>query len=77
LLSEVKAWLLARKPEIEELGLDFDLIENRVIDSLSFLEFIFFLEEISGREIGSEAQTVNLFRTLRTIRDNILNRTES
>jgi acyl carrier protein len=76
LLSQVKAWLLARKPEIEDVDLDLDLIENRIIDSLSFLEFLFFLEEISGREIQSTADSTHMFRTLRAIRDNLFSRAE-
>lgn len=74
LLTQVKDWLLARKPELEDIDLDLDLIESRVIDSLSFLEFLFFLEEVSGREIQSSAGSTQAFRTLRAIRDNVLTR---
>ena len=52
-LASIKDWLLSRKPELGDFDLDFDLIENRVIDSLSFLEFVFFLEELTGRELRS------------------------
>ncbi len=71
-LEQVKDWLKARRPELTDIDVDLDLIENRIIDSLGFTEFLFFLEEVSGREITTDAQTVNLFRTLRSIRDNIL-----
>lgn len=71
-LSEVKAWLLAKKPEAGDLDLDLDLIENRILDSLGFLEFLYFLEEVTGRELQVQAGTVNSFRTLRAIRDNII-----
>lgn len=71
-IEPVKRWLLERKPEIADLDPDFDLIENRVIDSLSFLEFVFFLEELTGRELQTTAETVNHFRTLRAIEGNIL-----
>ena len=70
-IDQVKQWLRARKPEIPDFDLDFDLIENRVIDSLMFFEFLFFLEEMIGRELDG-AQTTHQFRTLRSIRDNIL-----
>jgi acyl carrier protein len=70
-LESVKKWLLARKPEVQDLGLDLDLIENRVLDSLSFLEFVFFLEEITGREIKVTPEVVESFRTLRTIDEKI------
>lgn len=71
-LASVKDWLLSRKPELSDLDLDFDLIENRVIDSLSFLEFVFFLEELTGRELQTTAETVNAFRSLQTIQKEIL-----
>jgi acyl carrier protein len=71
-LASVKHWLLSRKPELTDLDLDFDLIENRVIDSLSFLEFVFFLEELVGRELQATAETVNTFRSLHTIQKEIL-----
>jgi acyl carrier protein len=70
-LQSVKKWLLARKPEHQDLELDLDLIESRVLDSLSFLEFVFFLEEITGREIKVTAEVVESFRTLRKIEEKI------
>jgi acyl carrier protein len=72
-LEQVKEWLKARRPELSDIDVDLDLIENRIIDSLGFTEFLFFLEEVRGQEIRTDAQSVNLFRTLRSIRDNILN----
>jgi acyl carrier protein len=69
----VKEWLLARKPELKEIDLDTDLIEGRIIDSLGFIEFIYLLEKVSGRLINLNEQSVNSFRTLRPVRDNILN----
>lgn len=71
-LVSVKQWLLSRKPELTDLDLGFDLIENRVIDSLSFLEFVLFLEELTGRELQVTAETVNAFRSLHTIQKEIL-----
>ena len=72
MIDEVKRWLLERKPEVGDLGPDFDLIDNRVIDSLSFLELVYFLEELTGRELQATAETVHQFRTLRAIQGNIL-----
>ena len=74
-MDQIKSWLLAKKPEIEDIDPDFDIIENRVIDSLSFTEFILFLEEVSGREIQVYTESVDVFRTLRSIQDNIMNGT--
>ena len=73
-IEQVKTWLLSKKPELEgaDLDLDLDLIENRVIDSLGFIDFVFFLEELTGRELQANTQSVNSFRTLRAIQGDIL-----
>jgi acyl carrier protein len=71
-LESLKAWLLKKKPELGDIDMDFDLIENRVIDSLGFLDFVFFLEQLTGRELETDAKAVTAFRTLRNIRDMIL-----
>ncbi|PYP86354.1 MAG: hypothetical protein DMF61_13610 [Blastocatellia bacterium AA13] len=71
LLPKVKAWLLARKPEAGDIEMDLDLIENRLIDSLGFLEFVFFLEELGGREIKFDGDSLHKFRSLRAINENI------
>lgn len=71
-VGQVMAWLLARKPELQEIDMDTDLIENRIIDSLSFMNFVFFLEELTGQELQATARSVNSFRTLRAIQSDIL-----
>ena len=76
-MDQIKAWLLAKKPEIEDMDPDFDIIESRVIDSLSFTEFIIFLEEVTGREIELQTESVLAFRTLRSIQEKIVNGTSA
>jgi acyl carrier protein len=76
-IERVRGWLLGRRPDLEEIDFDMDLIENRVIenrviDSLGFLDFVFFLEELTGRELQTDLQSVSSFRTLRAIQGNIL-----
>jgi acyl carrier protein len=71
-LASLKAWLLKKKPGLGDIDLDFDLIENRVISSLGFIDFVFFLEQLTGRELQTDAKAVTSFRTLRNIRDMIL-----
>lgn len=72
-LARVIDWLRARNPEYGEIDLDIDLIDARLIDSLGFTEFLFFLEELRGEEIVLTAESAVVFRTLRGIRDNVLN----
>ncbi len=70
-LDHIRAWLRKRHPKLREadLDLDRDLIEYRVIDSLSFMEFILYIEELRGREIDPTAVTAASVRTLRSICD--------
>lgn len=71
-MEKIVAWLRAKKPHAPQLDPDLDLIQGRVIDSLIYIEFIFFLEELSGYELQSHAENANRFRTLRSIQDNVL-----
>lgn len=71
-LESLKDWLLKKKPALGDIDMDFDLIENRVIDSLGFLDLVFYLEQLTGRELVTDAKAVTAFRTLRNIRDMIL-----
>ncbi len=71
-LDEVKRWFLDTKPDLVDLDLDLDLIENRVLDSLDFVTFVIFLESLTGREIQPSAFSPSAFRTLRSIHDGLL-----
>jgi hypothetical protein len=52
-LDEVKRWFLERRPDLVDLDLDLDLIENRILDSLGFLTFIIFLCSARTCRVGS------------------------
>lgn len=66
-LNEVRDWILRKHPERTSLEPDLDLIENRLIDSLSFVEFVFTIESASGVSIDVENIDVDDFRTLAAI----------
>ncbi|MEU8436875.1 holo-ACP synthase [Streptomyces sp. NPDC029216] len=66
-LQLIKNWLLARHEELDDIPSDLDLIETRMIDSLSFVEFVFVLEQHSGRAIQMETLEVDEIRTLDAI----------
>jgi acyl carrier protein len=61
-------YLLARRPELGVIDPDYDLIDNRVLDSLGFVNFLYVLEEQTGREIALDQVSPEDFRTLRRIR---------
>ncbi|WP_328379648.1 acyl carrier protein [Streptomyces sp. NBC_01020] len=69
-LQQVKDWILKRHEDRADIAPDLDLIENRLIDSLSFVEFVFLLEQLSGRSIEMETLEVDAIRTLDAIADN-------
>ncbi|MFP8883918.1 MULTISPECIES: holo [Streptomyces] len=66
-LDQVKAWIVKRHPDRDDIAHDLDLIENRLIDSLSFVEFVFLLEQVSGRSIDMDTLEVDSIRTLEAI----------
>ncbi|MDA5284862.1 holo-ACP synthase [Streptomyces sp. NPDC054904] len=66
----MKNWLLARHEDLDDIASDLDLIEHRLIDSLSFVEFVFLLEQHSGRAIQLETLEVDEIRTLDAIQAN-------
>ncbi|WP_328929824.1 acyl carrier protein [Streptomyces sp. NBC_00190] len=71
-IKPVVDWLRERNPTVDEIPEDLDLIENRLIDSLGFMEFILLLEDLIGRELQLDQIDVNQFRTLRSLTDNFL-----
>jgi acyl carrier protein len=66
-LDQVVDWIRARHPEVTELDPDHDLIDNRLIDSMAFLEFIVLLERVAGRPIDVETLNLDDFRSLARI----------
>ncbi len=62
-------FLLARRPDLGTIDPDYDLIDNRVLDSLGFVNFLYVLEEQTGREITLDQVSAEDFRTLRRIRE--------
>ena len=78
-VSELWRWLQSHNPAAEQLplDLDLDLIETRILRSLDFMNFILFIEELSGIDIeinNNNGAQIDSLRTLRSIRDNLLKR---
>ncbi len=72
-IDEVKKWLLRERPDIKEIGLDTDLIDNRILDSVTFINFVYFMEELTGKRIPLASGTAaSSLRTLRMIQTNFL-----
>ena len=63
----VTAYLLTRRPDLAAIEPELDLIENRILDSLGFVNFLYALEEETGREILLEQVSPEDFRTINRI----------
>jgi acyl carrier protein len=71
-ITKVREWLLTQNKNMTDIDLDYDLIENRVIDSLQIVEFLLFLESITGREVYTSDFSLDQIKTLQAIYDNFL-----
>ncbi|MCB5164183.1 acyl carrier protein [Streptomyces bambusae] len=72
-MEEVITWIRSKHPDLEgDIAWDTDLIESRLIASVSFLEFIALLEELSGERIDVGSLSVGDFRTLGQINERFL-----
>ncbi|GAA0438588.1 acyl carrier protein [Streptomyces luteireticuli] len=64
-MEEIINWIRSKNPDLQtEITGDTDLIESRLIASVSFLEFVALLEEVSGEPIDVGSLDVSDFRTL-------------
>lgn len=66
-ISEVKQWLLSKKKHLTDIPPDLDLIENNIVDSLSFVEYVLVIEEISGKEVVVDDAVLDKVRTLERV----------
>ncbi|MFZ6733971.1 hypothetical protein ACO0LG_18730 [Undibacterium sp. Ji42W] len=71
-INEVKQWLLSKKKYLSDIPFDLDLIENEVVDSLSFVEYVLLIEEISGREVVVDDTVLDKVRTLDRVQLNYM-----
>jgi acyl carrier protein len=64
--DEVREWILQRSGRYS-IGADENLIENRIVDSLSFVELVYLIEAATGIEVDVEQAYVKDFQTLSAI----------
>lgn len=68
--ASIEEWLLMKSPDHKVIDFELDLIENRVIDSLHFVDFVFLLEELTGKEISFDSFSLDQIRSLKAIEEN-------
>lgn len=66
-IEQLRHWLESRNKEGVEITDDLDLIEARLVDSLSFVEFIYIISEANGQEVDPENLDLEKLKTLRAI----------
>lgn len=66
-IEKVRDWILGRHPDRTELAADVNIIENRLVDSLSFVELVYVIEDASGAEIDFDNIDIEDFQSLQTI----------
>lgn len=71
-MGQIKQWILQNNTSSipNDLPYEMDLIENRIIDSLQFVEFILFLESVTGKEIYTKHFKLESIRSLQAIETN-------
>jgi len=70
-LVKISAWIRQNSKNVPEtITLDLNLIENRIISSLKFPEFILFLEDLSGKDITLESLRIENIQNLAAIEKN-------
>lgn len=67
--KQLRAWIAKLRPDLPELPLDVDIMEDRIIDSLQFMSFITYIEELRGEGISADDIDISHFRSLQTILD--------
>ncbi|MEV0635592.1 phosphopantetheine-binding protein [Streptomyces sp. NPDC050619] len=66
-IDEVRTWILDRHPDRTSVAADENLIESRLVDSLSFVELVYTIEGASGVEIDFDTIDIQDFQTLSAI----------
>jgi len=73
--ADILQFVKARAPGYPSLGLDTDLLEEGVLDSLLLMDTIFHLEEKYGLKLGSEHIDPTNFRSPAAIVDLVIGQT--
>ena len=73
-LTRLRDWIVERHPERADVGIDTDLVEGVLFDSMEFVAFLVFVEDVRGAPIAADDVDTDNFRTLRTIEQRFFGR---
>ena len=66
-IENIRQYIVQKHNGVCQFSDHDDIIENRLIDSLQFVEFILYIEEMSGTAIDMESLNIDDFRTISSI----------
>lgn len=66
-IDEVRNWILKRHPERQTIDAEENLIQTRLVDSLTFVELVYVIENATGVEIDFDNIDIQDFQTLAAI----------
>jgi acyl carrier protein len=67
-VDSLVSWLKGNGFDPEKHGPDYQLIENRIIDSMKFTELLLLLEHLLGRPIQMDEITLEKISTLNSLK---------
>lgn len=71
-IETLREWILEKHPGLDRIEDDTDLFEQKLIDSINFVEYILIIEELIDREIPVTPDLIPRTATLARVRDNFL-----
>jgi len=66
-IENIRQFISDKQVKPVTFGDNDDLIENGLIDSLQFVEFVLLIAEVSGREISLDDLDIDDFRSISSI----------
>lgn len=66
-IDKVRQYIASKHNGLRQFGDHDDIIDNRLIDSLQFVDFILYIEELTGTAINMETINIENFRTISEI----------
>lgn len=67
-IEVLKGWI-TQQSGFDEVGLETDLVDEKVLNSIQMINFLLFIEETLGHEIPEKLIKVENFKTLKRIQE--------
>lgn len=71
-IAELLEWLQERNKSGKEITLTTDLIEEKVIDSLTFVEYVMMIEEVTEQTVVVDDSILSKVNTLAKVEETFL-----